>query len=559
MIHYSNNANSLTQKQYYKNMKPLSKSGECNFYSYFVKNNQDYLAERAMLCAGKLFTYQHIIGMTEEYAGKLGALGLHAGDSIFLLSMPTPEAAALVLAAAKLDICVIMLSPSPDNERLGRLIESEKIQYTFISESFLGAAFGMPVLMEKTTIFQMPHDIYCKEEHKVNNDYEGQFAWAKTWDKWLAIEGEPQKTVENPSGICYVAEAPGNEPKGISYSHKAMIAGSEMITNSQIGFARGDLCESRIFMNAMACTSLQLLCPMAVGVAICSDVALPFADAVVVPDDFISYKPTAMTMQYSSLYPILMDERLSDYDFSNLKVLYNFGEFFPPDKMQDVLERVKANGGTTGVKNCYGLSESNSIITSENPGLELSSSAGYPCPGCKVYIINPETEEELPIGTPGEIVYHSPAMMDGYYKNSSATNARFTEDGNGLRFDKTGDLGKMDEAGNLYLMGRSEDRFTTKDGDICYLATIKPMLTADGIFSSCIPTADKGIVTIHFISSATDDELENAYKNIKARLSDSKLYADGIFYIKKWDKFPENHGRVRSDLLKAQTDGAVLL
>ena len=559
MIRYSNDKNSLTQKEYYKNLPTLAEAAEDNFYLFFVNNNKERLAQRAMLCGGRSYTYQTLIDMAEEYAEKLCALGLGAGDSIFMLSMPTPEAAALMLAAIKSDICTIMLSPSPDNGRLSALIDSENIKYAFISESFLGAVFGMPSLMEKVVVFQLPHDEYCKEEHRVNNDYSEKFAWVKTWDKWNEIEGQACLSVENPSNICYVAEAPGTELKGISYSHKAMIYASLMITNSSLGFEAGDLYVSRIFMNAMACTSLQLLCPMAVGVAICSDVALPFVDSIIVPDDLLAYHPTGMILSYSSLYPILMSEKLADYDFSALKTLYNFGEYFPPDKMNDVLQLVKKNGGKTGVKNCYGLSESNSIVTAEEPGLELSASAGAPCPGCRVYIVNPETEEELPLGNLGEIVYHSPAMMDGYYKNPVATNARFTKDEYGVVFDKTGDLGRMDESGLLYLMGRSDDRFTTTDGKICYLATIKPTLTADGLFTSCIPTVNDGTVTIHFISSASDSELKEAFENIKNRLSDAGIFRDGLFYVKRWDKFPENHGRVRSDLLKAQTEGSILL
>ena len=555
MIKYSNNENSLTKKGFYNNLETIKEPKENNFYEFFVCNNKDRLSKRAMVCGGKTITYQNIIDMVEDYAGKLNTLGVKQGDSIFMLSMPTPEASALVLAANKLDVCVIMLSPSPDNEKLGNLIDNEKIKYAFISESFLGACFGMKSLMEKCTIYQLPHDVYCKNEYKVNNDYNNQFGFAKTWDKFIQIEGNPQPTVLNPKNISYVAEAPGVIPKGISYSHKAMIYSSLMITNCQIGFKEDDLYVSRIFMNAMACTSLQLLCPMAVGVAICANVELPFQDAVIVPDDMLANHPSAMILQYSSLYPVLMSDKLASYDFSTLKTIYNFGEYFPLDKMKDVLERVKELGGKTGVKNCYGLSEANSIITAEKPGLELSSSAGSPCPSCRVYIINPETEEELPLGSLGEIVYHSPAMMDGYYKNLEATNARLTKDEKGLVYDKTGDLGKMDEDGNLYLMGRSEDRFITHKGEICYLATIKSLLNHD-TFKSFIPTASNGKVTIHFLSDASDNELKKAFDNIKNKLIDSNIFSDGIFFVKKWEQFPQNHGRVRSDLLKAQSNDA---
>jgi acyl-CoA synthetase (AMP-forming)/AMP-acid ligase II len=58
-------------------------------------------------------------------------------------------------------------------------------------------------------------------------------------------------------------------------------------------------------------------------------------------------------------------------------------------------------------------------------------------------------------GTIGEVCLGSPAVMQGYWRNSGANAEAFTEDGS----VRTGDLGWVDERGRLHLAGRSRERY----------------------------------------------------------------------------------------------------
>ena len=65
---------------------------------------------------------------------------------------------------------------------------------------------------------------------------------------------------------------------------------------------------------------------------------------------------------------------------------------------------------------------------------------------------------------PGEIQIKNDNIFSGYFNNPDATVAAFTNDG----WFKTGDLGYIDEDGNLFITGRCKDMLLTSNGENIY-------------------------------------------------------------------------------------------
>ena len=80
-------------------------------------------------------------------------------------------------------------------------------------------------------------------------------------------------------------------------------------------------------------------------------------------------------------------------------------------------------------------------------------SVGVPkCEGDHWKAIDDE-ERELPLGTEGELVARGPCVFTGYYRSEAENRSVFTKDG----YYKMGDLGKIDEKGNIFITGRKKD------------------------------------------------------------------------------------------------------
>ena len=124
---------------------------------------------------------------------------------------------------------------------------------------------------------------------------------------------------------------------------------------------------------------------------------------------------------------------------------------------EELLDWGKANLNVT-ITEFYGQTEANLVVgnCSEIMGIRPGS-MGRPMPGHSVEIVD-DDGNPLPIGTSGNIAikHPDPVMFLEYWKNPEATKAKYAGD-----WCLTGDVGKKDEDGYLWFVGREDDLITS--------------------------------------------------------------------------------------------------
>ena len=117
----------------------------------------------------------------------------------------------------------------------------------------------------------------------------------------------------------------------------------------------------------------------------------------------------------------------------------------------------------------YGLTESSPLIAGGPKGDKSISlgSVGKPVPGVEVRIDAPDPKTGI-----GEILARGPNIMKGYWNDPEVTDETFTDDG----WLKTGDLGYVDELGNLLVKGRSKSVIVMANGENVYPEAIEHKL-----------------------------------------------------------------------------------
>ena len=159
------------------------------------------------------------------------------------------------------------------------------------------------------------------------------------------------------------------------------------------------------------------------------------------------YKPTAMFAIPSMFNALLAAKDAKADDFEHFTYLVSGGEPLP----EAVSEGYKTRFGVT-IDQGYGLTETAPVTNWCRPQDRRKGSVGKALPRVEERIVD-ENERVLGANEDGEIRIKGPNVMQGYYKLPEETAAVF--DGEG--FFKTGDMGRFDSDGHLYITGRIKE------------------------------------------------------------------------------------------------------
>lgn len=212
------------------------------------------------------------------------------------------------------------------------------------------------------------------------------------------------------------------------------------------------------------------------------------------------------------------------------------------------------------VYNCYGLSETSPAITMNSPELNRAGSVGTALEFIKIRIdktVIDDTSDD------GEIQVKGPNLMVGYHNKPEITKEVFTDDG----WLKTGDRGKLDEDGFLYITGRLKEQYKLENGKYVFPSAIEEdivllpyvetaMIYGDGkAYNICIIVPDKTVLskTAEHLNMKTEvDKLINSplvqeFVGIEIRKSLKGKY--GGYEIPKKFIFSDEHLTVENGFL----------
>ncbi len=154
----------------------------------------------------------------------------------------------------------------------------------------------------------------------------------------------------------------------------------------------------------------------------------------------------------------------------------------------------------------YGLTETSPVITVQDRNSMRIGSTG------KVI-----RNVEVKIDDDGEILARGPNIMKGYYKNEEQTREVITEDG----WFRTGDIGKLDDDGYLYITDRKKAMFKLSTGKYVAPQSIENQLTVSGFIDQA--------VVVGFQKKFCSALIIPAYDNIKKRLKRNAYDVTGPF------------------------------
>jgi long-chain acyl-CoA synthetase len=166
----------------------------------------------------------------------------------------------------------------------------------------------------------------------------------------------------------------------------------------------------------------------------------------------------------------------------------------------------------------YGLTETSPAVSiTPLTAKEYNTSVGLPLSSTEVSIRNAQGEE-LPLGAVGELCIRGPQVMRGYWHNEEETRLVFWPEG----WLRTGDIAKIDEEGQIYLLDRSKDMilvsgFNVYPNEIEAVLAMHPGILESGVIG--IPSDSSGEQVKAFIvkkdpNLTVESVMEHCRKNL---------------------------------------------
>ncbi len=160
----------------------------------------------------------------------------------------------------------------------------------------------------------------------------------------------------------------------------------------------------------------------------------------------------------------------SQVDLGSLRTGIMAGSPCPIEVMKQVVDKMHCREMTIA----YGLTESSPVITQTGVGDPLRTrvtTVGRPLPHTEVKIVDPDSGEVVPRGTPGELCTRGYLVMSGYYRNPRATREAIDSEG----WLHTGDLATLDREDYCRITGRVKDMII-RGGENVYPREIEEFL-----------------------------------------------------------------------------------
>jgi len=409
-------------------------------------------------------TYREYAERVNELAKGLFAIGVRKGMHVGIWMTNRPEWCFARLAIYKLGAIMVPIHTRYKTEELNYVLKQSDIAVLLIEDKFLGKIDAMAMLQElipeietyklgriHSENFPELRSIICLSER----EYPYIYSLSKILEMGSRINNEDIETMRNPQDTIHIIYTSGTTgfPKGVVTPSTCNVAYCSIYAELY-----DFTCESRLLNLMPLFGNIGLgnhTLPLLVGAALIVAPSRfdPEETMKIMQEEKITHCIFVPTM----LLDILNHPNISKYDLRSLKRITCAGAAVP----QTLIRLVKENLGIY-LMNIYGLSEASGLSTwvpyGDTPE-HMEKSVGLPMPHCTLAILDPKTGKILPPGEEGEIctkeVFPGSQHMKGYYKKPDLTKETIKE---GWLY--SGDLGKMDEEGYVYITGRVKEMFT---------------------------------------------------------------------------------------------------
>ena len=434
----------------------LSDIPKCNTYQLLKEYNKDRLNEVALDYNVVSITYKELFEKIDEAANGLIAMGIKEGDTITSCIPNFPEAIYIIYAAAKIGAKIDLIDPLTNAELLAKYCNNcdSKLFFTvdIMSQSAImnlnRCNYDKVITVSPMESLPIPNDT-----EKCVNFNDQVISWSTFINngKGYSSKYVPYKK-DRPFAILHTGGTTGI-PKGALLSHDNINSLAFQVLNSPLNMQPKE-------------TVLNLMPPFAsyglgngIHVHLCAGMRvrlIPSYDPSKTAEQILEFKPNRVAFTPAHVESLINNPLVDNTDLSFLHHPIVGGDTLALKTEQKINELLLKNGCKDKIAKGYGLTESCSGVSFciNNETNELQS-VGVPLAKNNISVFDfDDSDNEKMFGEVGEIAILSDNNMLEYLNMPDETSKTLKRHSDGSIWLHTGDIGKIDESGRIFIAGR---------------------------------------------------------------------------------------------------------
>lgn len=489
-------------------------------YEYMLLNNAEHLDKTAINFLGKKITYREMIVNVDKIAKALVANGVKEGDVVTVAIANIPENIYLLYAINKIGAIYNVIDPRYTSEEFLREINAVNSKMVICLDMCYENI--LPILKETkvekliclSPIESLP---FLNSINKIKNNISGNFY---KWNQFIKSGNSISKEVNSsfvanqPIVVVHTGGTTG-EPKGVILTNENFVAMAQMHKNGGLDYTINDT-----FLNVLPpfvafCLSNGINMPLTLGLEVS---IIPKFDVPKFAELLDKYKPNHVLAG-----PILWEYVIKSNikDLSYLKTPVSGGDSLNEATEKSINDFFAKHGCKFKVAQGYGMSEVSSAASFSTENSNKLGSVGIPFIKNSISIFDPDDCSEKLYNEEGEIWINTPTMMKEYLNNKKATNDLKYVEKDGKIWIRTGDIGKIDSEGHLYIVGRMK-RMIVRNGNKIFPANIESIVLENSDIENCSVVSmhddvERSVPVIHIImneaAKSTREEIVEYIKN----------------------------------------------
>ncbi|KAK2580331.1 hypothetical protein KPH14_001229 [Odynerus spinipes] len=410
----------------------------------------------ALVCSatGRSYTYHQLRKLTGRLATSLRKANLSPRDTVAVVLPNIPEYAIIVLAASEAGLRATLVNPMYTHIEVAKQLKDSETSavitipalYPLIKQSIQNNPHvKLPIIVVNDGSSQIPSDA-IRFDDLVRDDIE-EFS-------------KNEKSIVTAEDDVYLPYSSGTTglPKGVQLSHRNIVANLTQVGCPQLypgvytSETEQDVIPMILPMFHIYGLTILLIGFLRMGAKL---VCVPQFSVPEYMKILVNHKPTLLYLVPPIVQMMAINEQITSRHVENVRLIVSgaapIGEEFISIFRKRVTDSANFIQG-------YGLTETSPAISlSKNAP---SDSVGYIIPNTQIRIVKYEengVSRNVGANEMGEIYIRGPQVMKGYFKNPQATKDSMDGD-----WFKTGDLGKVNEQGLLYIQGRFKELIKVK-------------------------------------------------------------------------------------------------